>query len=590
MSEDRLSRLENQVNNLERVVRDLKGQLAGLEGSALASPDLAAESPTAPFGDAAIPSLRPNLSASGLMFVLGRSVLVLAGGFLLRVMTESGSVPPLVGFALGMLYSLGLVLLAHRMLGGDNYLGASSIGLTAAVVAYPFLTESIIKLHLVADVPGGLALVLITAAGLGVAWWHRQRFLAWVFCLAALAAVLVLGFRAGAPEFFALLLLLLGAVTTLLAYTRRWHLKRWIVAVAANAVFFRLTVIASNPAGVGSGGSEISMAKMLALDLALLVGYLGFFCYRALVQGRGVRVFDVVQSAFVLAVGFGGALRIANATGKGVAVLGWSALVAAVAFYAVAFTIVRSRLGRGRGFFYFASLALVFLFLGSQVVAQGPWLSWIWLVLGLLMAVFGSRFDRVTLRYHSVIYLVLASIQTGLLAAALDAFVGKATSPWHSLGSAGVVNVAVAFACYAVFALRKGRDTDTRARRVPAVFAAVLSLMGLGYLTIVLVTRIVTEAPPAADSAVIAVIRTAVLSLTAVALALFCRRSRLRELAWLVYPLLGLGGVKLLVEDLRQGSPATLFVAFGFFGVALILAPRLVSAGRKAREGEASDQ
>lgn len=583
MSEDRLSRLENQVNDLERVVRELKGRLAGLEGSALSPPDLVADAPAAALDDASISSLRPTVSVSGLMFVLGRSVLVLAGGFLLRVMTESGSVPPLVGFALGMLYSLGLVLLAHRLLRGENHLGAASIGLTAAIVAYPFLVESITKLQLVAAVPGGLALALITAAGLVVAWWHRQRFLAWVFCLAALAAILVLGFRTGTPEFFALLLLLLGAVTMLMAYTRRWHLKRWLVALAANAVIFRLTVIATNPAGVGSGGHEISVTRMLALDLALLLLYLGFFCYRALVQGKGVRVFDVVQSGLVLAVGFGGALRIAEATGQGATVLGWAALVAAVAFYAVSFTVVRSRLGRGRGFFYFASLALVFLFLGSQVVAQGPWLSWVWLVLGLLMAVFGSRFDRVTLRYHSVIYLVLASVQTGLAVAAVDAFVGKASSTWHALGSAGVVNVAVALVCYAVFVMRAGRGTDTRGRRLPAVFAAVLSLLGLGYLTIVLLTKIVTEAPPAADSAVIAVIRTAVLSLTAVVLALICRRSRLRELAWLVYPLLGLGGVKLLVEDLRQGNPTTLFVAFGFFGVALILAPRLVIAGRKAR-------
>ena len=179
--------------------------------------------------------------------------------------------------------------------------------------------------------------------------------------------------------------------------------------------------------------------------------------------------------------------------------------------------------------------------------------------------------------------LFVASLQTGLLAAALDAFTGSATSPWRVLGIDGLVNMAVALGCFAVFVTRRGHDTDSRARRVPGVIAAVLTLMGLGYLTIVLATRIVTEAPPAADPAVVAVIRTAILSVTAVALALACRRSRLRELAWLVYPLLGLGCLTLLLEDLRQGTPITLFVAFGLFGAAMILAPRLVSAGRRVR-------
>ncbi len=578
MSEERIFRLENQVHDLTQAVQELNRRLSTLEGSP--SPQPVKIDPVEPTGEP-VGASGPSLSASRFMLLLGRSILVLAGGFLLRAMTEGGSIPPLAGFTLGMVYSLGLIFLAYRILKGVDHLGAGSIGMTAAMVAYPFLTESITKLNLIAEVPGGLALALVTAAGLWTAWIRRQRFLAWVYCLASLVTVLVLGFSSGSPAFYALLLLLLGAVTTLLAYTRRWHLKRWIVGIAANIVFFRLTVVATNPAGVGSGDTAVSSGEMLALDLGLLIVYLGFFCYRALVQGKGVRVFDVVQSGFVLAVGFGGATRIAETTGHGVVALGWTALAAAMAFYTIAFTAVRSRLGRGRGFFYFASLALIFLVMGSQAIAQGPWLAWIWLALGLVMTILGSRFDRVTLRYHSVIYVALASIQTGLLSAAIDTFAGAPDATWRSLNGAGIVTVVVAVACYVIFVMRAGHENDKTTRRTPDVLAAVLSLLGLGYLTITLVTRMVTDVPPAADPAVIAVTRTAVLSITAVALALICRKPRLRELSWLVYPLLGLGCLKLLLEDLRQGSPLTLFVAFGFLGAALILAPRLVNEGRK---------
>ena len=40
--------------------------------------------------------------------------------------------------------------------------------------------------------------------------------------------------------------------------------------------------------------------------------------------------------------------------------------------------------------------------------------------------------------------------------------------------------------------------------------------------------------------------------------------------------------MKLLLEDLRVGGPAALVVAFGFFGAALILVPRLQRAAEAA--------
>jgi hypothetical protein len=47
-----------------------------------------------------------------------------------------------------------------------------------------------------------------------------------------------------------------------------------------------------------------------------------------------------------------------------------------------------------------------------------------------------------------------------------------------------------------------------------------------------------------------------------------------------VCPLLVLGGVKLLGEDLRHGRPATVFASLVLYGIALIVAPRLVRRNR----------
>jgi len=76
--------------------------------------------------------------------------------------------------------------------------------------------------------------------------------------------------------------------------------------------------------------------------------------------------------------------------------------------------------------------------------------------------------------------------------------------------------------------------------------------------------------------AVLAAIRTAVLSASSVTLALSSRYKRWPEARWLVYPVLLLVGIKLFAEDFPNGEPATLFVALAFVGSALLLVARLL--------------
>ncbi len=78
------------------------------------------------------------------------------------------------------------------------------------------------------------------------------------------------------------------------------------------------------------------------------------------------------------------------------------------------------------------------------------------------------------------------------------------------------------------------------------------------------------------DAAFMATSRTAVISVLAVGLAWAARKWSLRELTWLVYPLLIGGGVRLLLEDIRYGRPVTLFFTLALYGSALVLTPRLI--------------
>ena len=70
------------------------------------------------------------------------------------------------------------------------------------------------------------------------------------------------------------------------------------------------------------------------------------------------------------------------------------------------------------------------------------------------------------------------------------------------------------------------------------------------------------------------------LAVAAVSLAFVRRRVGLLELGWLSVFVLAAGALKLVLEDLRAGGASALFVAFAFYGIALILVPRLLRVSR----------
>jgi len=78
------------------------------------------------------------------------------------------------------------------------------------------------------------------------------------------------------------------------------------------------------------------------------------------------------------------------------------------------------------------------------------------------------------------------------------------------------------------------------------------------------------------DISVLATLRTAVLVAATLVLARVARYAGGREAGWLMYPLLVATGLKLIFIDLRLGRPQTLFAALALYGVALIVAPRLL--------------
>jgi hypothetical protein len=77
------------------------------------------------------------------------------------------------------------------------------------------------------------------------------------------------------------------------------------------------------------------------------------------------------------------------------------------------------------------------------------------------------------------------------------------------------------------------------------------------------------------QAGVVATVRTGVLALAALVVAWLGSRIDTRACGLLLYPLLGWGALKLLIEDFRTSPPLLLVVAFALYGGALIIGPRI---------------
>jgi hypothetical protein len=115
--------------------------------------------------------------------------------------------------------------------------------------------------------------------------------------------------------------------------------------------------------------------------------------------------------------------------------------------------------------------------------------------------------------------------------------------------------------------------------RVPRLVITIVLVWSAGGWLIGVIAAALPGAPGHGDAGVIATVRTSVLAAAALALAWAGRSERFRESGWLLYPLLAVGGLKLLAEDLPRSRPATLFIALALYGGALIVAPRMSRTG-----------
>ena len=211
------------------------------------------------------------------------------------------------------------------------------------------------------------------------------------------------------------------------------------------------------------------------------------------------------------------------------------------------------------------------LTVAAGLLFGGPAVAVLWGLLGIVLAARTPRDGRGWIAWLAAVLVAGAAVLSGLLRQELAAFL---TGPDAAPAATGPAVFAAISALVAFIVAAAGAPSAPVLKAGPALASAAIASGAVLALAVGL-------APFTSTAPGLALVRTAFLCAAALAAAATARWPRLKTLALLALPILAAAGLKLLVEDLRAGSPATLFAAFVFYGATLLLVPRLLRAGSR---------
>ncbi len=412
--DDRVARLDAAVAVLTDHVRTLELRLVALEWNGAAK---GAESPP------------PVSTASGVEHVpvqqwlalVGRTLVVLGGAYLLRALTDSHIFTAPVGVALGLLYGAPWLVLAARAGARGAQLDALCHGLATALIGYPLVWEATVRFGVLAPAQSAALLGALTAAALVLSAVTRLHGLAWVITFGALGSATGLALATGDWNSYTLLTIGLGLGTLWLGYIRNWGELAWLPAAGANLML----VFATDHAALRAAPNGA-----LLLQALMFTAYIGSFAVRTLVETHRTTAFEATQSAAVVTVALGGCIYLLLSNG-GAFPIGLAALALGLGAYAFAFGFVQRRRD-SRTFSFWALFALVVTAIGTTVCAGAVLGSVVYAASAATLAVIARQRESLTLTLHATLCAIAASVGSGLVAIASVALVRPPAAGWRS--------------------------------------------------------------------------------------------------------------------------------------------------------------
>jgi hypothetical protein len=564
--------LPDDITRLAARLEALERRVEALEHPSQPSIAVAALEPmpsrAAQAGDA-----HPSALAGGAFPVVGKAMLGIAGAYLLRAVAESTSLPKLGVAAVAIAYAIFWLVWAVRAPAGA-WFASTTYAFTSAFILAPMLWELTLRFNVLPAAAAAGVLGAFVCAASALAWRRNLASVVWVANAAAAPLALALSIATHRlVPFIAALLMMVLLCEYAAARDRRLGV-RLLAAASADVAIWALIFIYSSPPGTRADYPLLGTAALLAPGFALfLIHGVSVAVKTALLRQR-VTAFETIQTmiAFLLAAS---SLLSFEARG-GATALGVFCLLLSAAGYAAVFAVF-DRVPERRNYRVFAAWSAA-LFLSGCVLCLPPlWMAASLGAAAVAAAFLGVRLSRPALEFHGLVYLLAASIASGLLQFAFRALAG-------TLSGAPAVSVCLVSACgvlcYA--ACKPGQRERWTAQILPVVSAtlavgAMAALAAQGMMSLV-----AWSTNPGPHH--LAFIRTLTLCAAALALAFSGAHWRRMELTRIGYAALALVAAKLVFEDLRHGHLEFVAASIFLFAVTLIAVPRIARMGQKARD------
>jgi hypothetical protein len=545
---------------LECAVRDLTNRVAYIEQR------IGLSAPAAPAASAPeIPVNHPLARMPAILPVAGRALLGLAGAYLLRALTESGTLPARAGIATGIAYALLWLVWAARTPASER-LKTALDSLTAVLVLCPLIWEATVRFHAIDPRMAAAVLLLFAVFGMAISWRKSLLIVSTFATLAALgtAAALLLATHDVLP--FTYLFLAVAAAIEASACLEHWLSERWLGATAADLSVLLATWLVTNARGLPEGYAAIPHPWLLTAQVVLLMIYLSSTIVRTLFRGFSFTAFETAQCAVAFAVSLSGGLQMAP-------VMAVVMLVCGAACYIVSFVLLERQGTSSRNFFTYSTFGILLALAGSRILLSSGTAAWVWFVLAIACIWAGGSFGRLTLEVHGGIYLLLALVASGAVQEAASLLLGSASWPGERQVAlwTGLAANAVAYALVMHYG-REGRlSWNMRAFRIAIAASFVWLVSGIAAGILTGAYHLVFG--DGASHAYCATLRTGVLAALSLLLAWAGSRWNRWELSCLMYPAMLLGGYRLVAQDLQQGHTGALFLSLLLYGAVLTALP-----------------
>lgn len=580
-SDTLVEQLRREVRNLEQRLESIEARL-GLEPAqpaAAAAPPLVAQAPlaSAGFGDTA-----------ALTGLIGKSLLGLALAYLLRALTESGSLGVAAGVGLGLVYALAWLFWAARTPATET-LTVSLRALTSVLIMGPLLWEAHLRFQAITSWQTAAILVLFSVFGLGISWRKNLTAVALISSMAGLflSGALLLKTHDLLPYTTTLLILALAVEAS--ACLEHYLGERWVVAALADLAVLLMTFVATRPPGSLEGYVPLDRGAVLAVQISLVLIYLASTFVRTLGRGFNIAAFEVAQCVAAAVLSSTGALAVAQGHPAAVYSMGLFWVLCGAACYSVSFFFLGRHAGKDRNFHTYATFGLALALAGSWMLLHGWMAVALWSALAIFFVLVGAESGRMTLKLHAGVYLVLATFASGLALTANSRFFTAGAHPSAQAAGISIWIVAAASLAAYVLLLRAPvpallSESGTLIYRSAAFLiagSALWNLAGLGAMAVAPVCHALGGGTETRDFC--PTLLTAVLVAVAMTAALLFHRNQRVELKWFAWLVIGGASYKLVIQDFQQAHTFAIVVSLLFYGSALVLLPRLIRRESAAR-------